>query len=210
MVRGLAHEWSSKPTSKFVETQLGLPAAAEALAAARVDGRGLLLLSDELLQRYGIERPLHRRKILAHAEELRDEAFAAVNAARSEDPQQWNCWETAAWAAVEKQSPKAAMLLLKRGHTFKGLCAMNKEELQQALKPVPSEERHHIMLELLQCKVMNRPTSCRGCPFSTGRCGALLTSCRVWDVRCCPAASGARAERATAATAGTPHAEPGV
>jgi hypothetical protein len=178
MVRGLAHEWSSKVTSKFVETQLGLPEAAEALAAVRIDGRGLLLLSDELLQRYGVERPLHRRKILAHAEELRDEALTATNAARGDDPQQWSCWETAAWTAVEKQSPTAAMLILKRGHTFKGLGAMNKDELQQALKSVPGEERHAIMLEVLQSKVTNLPEIVLWMTKQHGGNGAMLTSYR--------------------------------
>lgn len=153
MGRGFAHEWSVAAVQRFISSSLNLASAAETLRLAGVNGHKLLVMSEDMFLRYGVESPLHRRKLVAHAQELREEALTALNAAKSSDRNTWNSWETAAWAAVEMRCEKTAMVILKRRHTFKSLCELEKEEMRQALRAAPSEERHRLVLELLQYKV---------------------------------------------------------
>jgi hypothetical protein len=96
--------WSVDDVRQWLCNELEMLAQADVFASEEVDGRALLELSDEALQRMGLESRLRRKKVLLRVAVLRHGAKQRELGRCPNDLSQWKAKHVAVWLELEARA----------------------------------------------------------------------------------------------------------
>jgi hypothetical protein len=147
-----AHTWSIPQTIDYLTEVIELPQYANHFLKASINGRAFISLSGktlpEILQH--TDHQLHLKKILSHAERLRDTVLDSVKNVKN-DIADWSDLEVAVYLR-ENQCPNAVLAILKEKITGYDLTNTSIDDMVGLFSDVDEDEKA-LALELLMLKL---------------------------------------------------------
>jgi hypothetical protein len=152
-----AHRWGIPMTSRYITEVLELPQYAEQFRRFELNGLSLISMDDDHLGPIKFEHSLHCKKLLSHAQQLRESVLekAAIQCPLS--VYEWNTAHVAAWLTYKQACPNVGVHVLRNHidgrrlldtendeelHKLMGSNSKEGEKALKALKQLVAENAH--------------------------------------------------------------------